>query len=205
MVVVRLSDRGARRRPTTSALLCAVLAAAATLRLPPCGESFANLKAVSELRHPAGLRGAIVLRATDTDGGGEFDFGEYDAPTGVSISEAVDDEETILAPPEAEVFLTKETGEYECTNCNYVYKPLWGEGNYPPGTKFKDLPSNWRCPECRVSKDKFKPVVEEIAGFAENQEYGLGFNTMTAGQKSVLIWGSLTIVFVGLLSGYLLD
>lgn len=42
-------------------------------------------------------------------------------------------------------------------------------------------------------------------GFAENQQYGLGTNSMTGGQKSLLIYGTL-LVFVALfLSGYALE
>eukprot|EP00439_Symbiodinium_sp_Y106_P037781 s4465_g4.t1 len=47
----------------------------------------------------------------------------------------------------------------------------------------QDLPSSWRCPQCQVSKDEFQAVIEEVAGFAENQDYGVGFNTWTSGQK----------------------
>lgn len=42
------------------------------------------------------------------------------------------------------------------------------------------------------------------AGFAENQDYGFGGNSMTEGQKSNLIFGGLFAGFVLLMSGYLL-
>eukprot|EP00933_Yihiella_yeosuensis_P046011 TRINITY_DN41477_c0_g1_i1.p1 TRINITY_DN41477_c0_g1~~TRINITY_DN41477_c0_g1_i1.p1 ORF type:complete len:228 (+),score=48.52 TRINITY_DN41477_c0_g1_i1:73-684(+) len=133
---------------------------------------------------------------------GEFDFGEYEAPMGVSVMEAEEEEGPELAPPEAEVFLQQETGRYECQNCGYEYNPMWGVGDFGPGTQWKDLPVNFRCPTCRVSKDQFNPIVEEIAGFKENQEFGLGFNTWTGGQKQILIWGGLIGLAGILLSGY---
>lgn len=43
-----------------------------------------------------------------------------------------------------------------------------------------------------------------MAGFAENQGYGFGTNTMTEGQKSALIYGSLAGFFVLFLLGYAL-
>ena len=148
------------------------------------------------------LRGATLREA---GGSGEFDFGEYDAPVGVSISEAAEEDAPDLAPPEAEIFLQRETGVWECKNCGYEYNRVWGEGNISPGTDWKDVPDNFRCPKCRVSKDQFEARMEEVAGFADNQDYGLGFNTMTGGQKGIFIWGTLGLLFMGLLGGYLLD
>eukprot|EP00913_Durusdinium_trenchii_P028769 g26980.t1 len=51
-------------------------------------------------------------------------------------------------------------------------------------------------------KADFQPVIEEVAGFAENQDYGIGFNTWTAGQKGIVIWGFLGLAALGLLSAY---
>lgn len=44
----------------------------------------------------------------------------------------------------------------------------------------------------------------QVAGFAENQGYGLGTNAMTGEQKSLLIFGSLAAFFVLFLLGYAL-
>eukprot|EP00435_Cladocopium_sp_Y103_P033731 s1485_g8.t1 len=127
---------------------------------------------------PTRARPSRVKRCAQELDSGEFDFGEYDAPMGVSVMEAEEEEKAELAPPEAEVFMTRETGRYECQNCGYEYNPLFGEGNYGPGTQ---------------PKDDFQPVIEEVAGFAENQDYGVGFNTWTSGQKGIVIWGALGI------------
>ena len=50
------------------------------------------------------------------------------------------------------------------------------------------LPEDWNCPICGAEKDKFQSKAKEIAGFAENQKYGLGTNSLTGGQKSLLIF-----------------
>ena len=51
---------------------------------------------------------------------------------------------------------------YRCqtSNCGYVYDPDKGDkkGNIPPGTKFEDLPDEWRCPICNASKKSFRPL-----------------------------------------------
>jgi len=44
-----------------------------------------------------------------------------------------------------------------------------------------------------------------IAGFAENQGYGLGGNSLTSGQKSALIYGSLLVGFSFFIFGYFLQ
>ena len=50
--------------------------------------------------------------------------------------------------------------KYQCTACPYVYDPEKGDmnNNIEPGTVFEDLPEDWICPECGVSKDLFKPI-----------------------------------------------
>jgi hypothetical protein len=78
-------------------------------------------------------------------------------------------------------------------------------GMIKPGTTFESLPSNWRCPVCRASKDSFNEVVEEIPGFEVNQGYGFGTNSWTAGQKNLAIFGGLGLFFLLFLSGYALS
>jgi rubredoxin len=109
-----------------------------------------------------------------------------------------------------EVFMTKSTGKFGCTNCDWVYDETKGDtmmigGMVKPGTTFEELPSNWRCPVCRASKDSFKEELIEIPGFEVNQGYGFGTNSMTAGQKNGLIFGGLGFFFVLFLSGYAMN
>jgi len=50
--------------------------------------------------------------------------------------------------------------KWECLVCGYVYDPAKGDpdNGVPPGTKFEDLPDEWVCPECGVTKDNFKKL-----------------------------------------------
>jgi rubredoxin len=108
---------------------------------------------------------------------------------------------------EQEVFMKKSTGVYKCSNCEWEYDETKGDvmmigGMIQPGTKFEQLPSNYRCPVCRASKDSFVEVVEEIPGFAVNQGYGFGTNGWSASQKNLAIFGGLAVFFILFLSGY---
>jgi len=109
-----------------------------------------------------------------------------------------------------EVYMTKSTGKHTCSNCEWEYDETKGDsmmigGTIPAGTKFVDLPSNWRCPVCRASKDSFRENVIEIAGFAVNQGYGFGTNSWTGEQKSRALFGGLGFLFLLMLSGYALS
>lgn len=107
----------------------------------------------------------------------------------------------------AEKFVEVDEGNYLCINCGYLYEPSKGEMvcNVKPGTAFEDLDALFACPVCRSPKSKFKRKPKTIAGFASNQQYGFGGNSMTAGQKNLLIFGALAVFFFLLLSGYALD
>jgi rubredoxin len=47
--------------------------------------------------------------------------------------------------------------KWQCTVCGYIYDPEIGdsENGIEVGTSFEDLPDDWICPECGVSKDLF--------------------------------------------------
>ena len=47
---------------------------------------------------------------------------------------------------------------YVCTVCGYVYSPKNGdvENGIEPGMEFVDVPENWVCPICGVSKEYFE-------------------------------------------------
>ena len=105
-----------------------------------------------------------------------------------------------------EVFIKHSLGIFECETCGYKYEKAKGGvelicGSNQPGTPFASVPSNYRCPMCRSSKDSFTELIEEIAGFEVNQSYGFGTNAMTGGQKNLLIFGGLAAFFVLFLSG----
>ncbi len=48
--------------------------------------------------------------------------------------------------------------KYVCTVCGYVYDPEAGDpdSGIDPGTSFEDIPDDWVCPVCGVSKDMFE-------------------------------------------------
>jgi rubredoxin len=111
---------------------------------------------------------------------------------------------------EQEVFMKRSTGQYQCSNCDWIYDESKGDvmmigGQIQPGTVFDELPSNYRCPVCRASKDSFQEVTEEIPGFAVNQNYGFGANSWTAGQKNLAIFGGLGLFFLLFIGGYALS
>ncbi|MEA4901380.1 rubredoxin [Desulfitobacterium sp.] len=54
------------------------------------------------------------------------------------------------------------TKRYLCTGCGYIYDPAQGdpEGGIAPGTAFEDIPDDWVCPLCGVTKAEFEVVQE---------------------------------------------
>ncbi|RUP29469.1 MAG: rubredoxin [Mycolicibacterium sp.] len=46
-----------------------------------------------------------------------------------------------------------------CVRCGMIYDPTDGDpdSGIAPGTAFEDIPDNWVCPVCGVSKDEFVP------------------------------------------------
>ena len=48
--------------------------------------------------------------------------------------------------------------KYVCEVCGWVYDPAVGDpdNGIAPGTAFEDLPADFVCPLCGVSKDQFK-------------------------------------------------
>ncbi len=49
---------------------------------------------------------------------------------------------------------------YQCIVCGYFYDPVEGDpdSGIAPGTAFEDIPENWFCPVCGVSKRDFEAV-----------------------------------------------
>ena len=52
--------------------------------------------------------------------------------------------------------------KYACGACRYVYDPVVGDpdGGIAPGTQFEDIPEDWNCPQCGVSKNLFLEMEE---------------------------------------------
>ena len=47
--------------------------------------------------------------------------------------------------------------KYVCDVCGWEYDEELGDPEHgiAPGTKFEDLPDDWRCPRCKQPKTKF--------------------------------------------------
>ena len=99
-----------------------------------------------------------------------------------------------------------EMDRYECRSCGNTYEPAKGDsrGDIPPGVKFKDLPRDWRCSVCGASQTQFSNVgpAGQASGFKDNLNYGFGVNTLTPGQKNLLIFGAMGIAVLFFLSLY---
>lgn len=52
--------------------------------------------------------------------------------------------------------------KYVCTVCGFVYDPAIGDpdSGINPGTSFDNIPDDWVCPICGVSKEDFEPFEE---------------------------------------------
>jgi len=50
--------------------------------------------------------------------------------------------------------------KYQCEPCGYIYDPALGDpdNGVAAGTAFEDLPADWICPVCGVSKEEFKKL-----------------------------------------------
>lgn len=168
-------------------------------------------QAFAPLSIPSSRAKSIAWRMTNEDS-----TASPDATAPIEENEEVVDAATKLALEKQkradelraqEVFMKRSTGVHKCSNCDWEYDEKKGDsfmigGMIKPGTPFTELPSNWRCPTCRASKDNFFEVTEEIPGFEVNQGYGLGGNSMTSGQKSGIVFGGLFLFFLLFLAGY---
>ena len=50
--------------------------------------------------------------------------------------------------------------KWKCSGCGYIYDPAKGDPfKASPGTDVADLPDDWTCPICGVTKDKYIPAL----------------------------------------------
>jgi rubredoxin len=47
--------------------------------------------------------------------------------------------------------------KYECVICGLIYDEAegWPDDGIAPGTKWEDVPEDWECPDCGISKYDF--------------------------------------------------
>lgn len=50
--------------------------------------------------------------------------------------------------------------KWSCLACDFVYDEAEGlpDEGIAPGTRFEDIPDEWSCPDCGLSKDDFEVV-----------------------------------------------
>jgi rubredoxin len=50
--------------------------------------------------------------------------------------------------------------KWQCVVCGFIYDEEEGlpEEGIAPGTRWEDIPENWTCPDCGVSKADFEMV-----------------------------------------------
>jgi len=169
------------------------------------------MMAPGAVRGAATLRRVAPVRAADDDEV-TFTFGDA-ADVSDSTAQAVVEEERELTEKEKEIarlraaekFIQKETGNAKCQTCGYKYKWEEGAAGAPKKTPFELLPESWACPNCKSPKAFFDAETIEIAGFADNQEYGFGTNTWTESQKSTAIFGGFAFFFALFIGGYALN
>jgi rubredoxin len=55
----------------------------------------------------------------------------------------------------AEAFKT-----YQCGTCGFIYDEAEGlpDEGFPPGTRWADIPDDWICPDCSMTKAQFEMV-----------------------------------------------
>lgn len=49
---------------------------------------------------------------------------------------------------------------WQCFFCGYIYDEAlgWPEDGIGPGTRWADVPDDWVCPDCGVSKSNFEMI-----------------------------------------------
>ncbi|WP_231759841.1 FAD-dependent oxidoreductase [Microbulbifer elongatus] len=87
---------------------------------------------------------------------------------------------------------------WECMVCGWIYDESKGalEEGIPPGTRWEDIPDDWTCPECGVSKEDFDMVLVSQPDAEEPSE-------QPAEHVRPLLDDTLPIVIIGTgLAGY---
>lgn len=115
-------------------------------------------------------------------------------------------EDPATDPPENRPPTPAEMDCHECRSCGYTYEPTKGDNRSDilAGVEFQTLPNSWRCPVCGASRTQFSNIgpAGTASGFKANLNYGFGVNTLTPGQKNILIFGALGLGVLFFLSLY---
>lgn len=76
--------------------------------------------------------------------------------------------------------------QYICDACGYIYDEAKGDpdGGLPPGTRFADIPDDWVCPLCGVTKADFAPHEPPCLETLKAQANRCGPNTLSRGRQT---------------------
>ncbi|MFL9710508.1 FAD-dependent oxidoreductase [Methylobacillus sp. Pita1] len=80
--------------------------------------------------------------------------------------------------------------QYICLACGFIYDEELGDpdGGLPPGTRFEDIPDDWACPLCGVTKTDFELyVAQDMAALSSQSSANFGGSRH---QASVVIVGA---------------
>lgn len=57
-------------------------------------------------------------------------------------------------------FLENQMKKYQCIVCGWIYDEAegWPQDGIAAGTKWEDIPDDWTCPDCGVSKADFEMI-----------------------------------------------
>ena len=97
----------------------------------------------------------------------------------------------VLAIP-AEESLAAQFRQYICRACGLIYDEEFGDpdSGLPPGTRFEDIPDDWSCPLCGVTKTDFDPYVAQPRGCDAGHSNVIPFRR--AGGAGIVIVGAGT-------------
>jgi rubredoxin len=62
--------------------------------------------------------------------------------------------------PTGRTVLEMKMKKYQCIVCGWIYDEAegWPQDGIAPGTKWDDIPDDWTCPDCGVSKMDFEMI-----------------------------------------------
>lgn len=81
---------------------------------------------------------------------------------------------------------------YVCRVCGYIYDEALGDpdGGLPPGTRFDDIPDDWECPDCGVSKADFTPLEAPDEAAARPMQSRVGTGIPGGSPDQIVIIGA---------------
>ncbi|MFP4295670.1 MAG: FAD-dependent oxidoreductase, partial [Halothiobacillaceae bacterium] len=79
-----------------------------------------------------------------------------------------------------------------CRTCGWIYDPAEGDpdSGIAPGTRFEDIPEDWMCPLCGVTKADFEPFVPRARAPSAARPRRKATGAKPGGEDSIVIVGS---------------